>query len=134
MLWRLISHVSLNFLSLADANNLRTLLGIYIFSERNEISLDAANRRRIDGIQSVEVTRDTRLVGRGSLMRGQRIVLKCRLDFYAGEGDMFMFGSVIERFLANYAPINSYTRVEMVDVFSGVSFQWPPRLGNQILL
>ena len=47
---------------------------------------------------------------------------------------MFMFGSVIERFLANYAPINSYTRVEMVDVFSGVSFQWPPRLGNQILL
>ena len=67
-------------------------------------------------------------------MRGQRIVLKCRLDFYAGEGDMFMFGSVIERFLANYAPINSYTRVEMVDVFSGVSFQWPPRLGNQILL
>ena len=134
LLWRLISHVSLNFLSLADANNLRTLLGIYIFSERNEISLDAANRRRIDGIQSVEVTRDTRLVGRGSLMRGQRIVLKCRLDFYAGEGDMFMFGSVIERFLANYAPINSYTRVEMVDVFSGVSFQWPPRLGNQILL
>ena len=134
LLWRLISHVSLNFLSLADANNLRTLLGIYIFSERNEISLDAANRRRIDGIQSVEVTRDTRLVGRGSLMRGQRIVLKCRLDYYAGEGDMFMFGSVVERFLANYAPINSYTRVEMVDVFSGVSFQWPPRLGNQVLL
>ena len=134
LLWRLISHVSLNFLSLADANNLRTLLGIYIFSERNEISLDAANRRRIDGIQSVEVTRDTRLVGRGSLMRGQRIVLKCRLDYYAGEGDMFMFGSVVERFLANYAPINSYTRVEMVDVFSGESFQWPPRLGNQVLL
>ena len=26
------------------------------------------------------------------------------------------------------------TGVEMVDVFSGVSFQWPPRLGNQILL
>ena len=134
LLWRLISHVSLNFLSLADANNLRTLLGIYIFSERNEISQDAANRRRIDGIQSVEVTRDTRLVGRGSLMRGQRIVLKCRIDHYAGEGDMFLFGSIVERFLADYAPINSYTRVEMIDLFSGVSFQWPPRLGNQVLL
>ena len=98
------------------------------------MSLDASNLLRIVFILFFEVTRDTRLVGRGSLMRGQRIVLKCRLDYYAGEGDMFMFGSVVERFLANYAPINSYTRVEMVDVFSGVSFQWTPRLGNQVLL
>lgn len=134
LLWRLISHVSLNFLSLADASNLRALLGIYIFSERNEESQDAANRRRIDGIESVEVVRGTRLVGRSGLMRGQRIVLKCRLDHYAGPGDMFLFGSVVERFLGDYAPINSYTQLEMIDIFSGESFQWPPRLGSKVLL
>ena len=134
LLWRLISHVSLNFLSLAEVGNLRALLGIYLFAESNEEKQDAANRRRIDGIQSVEVTRDTRLVGRGSLMRGQRIVLGCRPDHYAGPGDLFLFGSVVERFLADYAPINSYTRVEVIDLLSGESFQWPPRLGNKALL
>lgn len=134
LLWRLISHVSLNFLSLADAGNLRALLGIYIFSERNEESRDAANRRRIDGIVSVEVHPGTRLVGRNSLMRGQRIVLKCRPEHYAGPGDMYLFGSVVERFLADYAPINSFTRLEMIDLSSGESFQWPPRLGNKVLL
>lgn len=127
LLWRLIAHVSLNFLSLADAGNPRALLGIYIFSERNEESRDAANRRRIDGIAAVEVRPATRLVGRNSLMRGQQIVLKRRPDHYAGALDMYLFGSVVERFLADYAPINLFTRLEMVDLSSGESFQWPPR-------
>jgi len=41
---------------------------------------------------------------------------------------------VLERFLADYAGINSYTRVELEDAFSGTVFKWPPRLGQQPLL
>ena len=134
MLWRLVSHVSLNFLSIASAVNLRALLGLYVFSERQEQGQEAANRRRVEGIQDVTATRETRLVGRGSVLRGQQIRIKCRLDYFAGIGDMYLFGCVLDRFIGDYASINSYTRVELEDAFTGAVFKWPPRLGLQPLL
>lgn len=134
LLWRLISHVSLNFLSVANAANLQSLLNLYVFPERQEQGQEAANRRRIEGIQEVSATPETRLVGRGSVLRGQLVRIKCRQDFFAGIGDMYLFGCVIERFIADYAGINSYTRVEMEDAFSGAIFKWPARLGQQPLL
>jgi type VI secretion system protein ImpG len=134
LLWRLVSHVSLNFLSIANAENLRALLGLYVFSERQEQGQETANRRRIDSIQQVTATRETRLVGRGSVLRGQQIRIKCRLDFFASIGDMYLFGCVLDRFIGDYAGINSYTRVELEDAFTGAVFKWPPRLGQQPLL
>ena len=134
LLWRMVSHVSLNFLSIADATNLRALLGLYVFSERHEQGAETANRRRIDGIQEVIATRETRLMGRGSILRGQLVRIKCRLDYFASIGDMYLFGCVLDRFIADYAGINSYTRVEVEDAFTGALFKWPPRLGQQPLL
>jgi type VI secretion system protein ImpG len=134
LLWRLISHVSLNYLSLADARNLRTMLSIYVFGEHQEQGPECANRRRIAGIESVEATPETRLIGRGSVLRGQAIRIRCRQDHYAGIGDLYLFGCVLERFFGEYASVNSYTRVELEDAFSGVAFKWPARLGSQPLL
>ena len=107
---------------------------MYIFSERQERGQEIANRRRIDGIQEVSAAPETRLMGRGSLLRGQRLRIKCRPDHFSGIGDMYLFGCVLNHFLADYASINSYTRVELEDVFSGAVFKWPPRLGQQPLL
>ena len=134
LLWRLISHVSLNFLSIANAVNLRALLGLYVFSDRQEQGQETANRRRIESIQDVTSTRETRLIGRGSILRGQQVRIKCRLDSFASIGDMYLFGCVLDRFIADYAGVNSYTRVELEDAFTGVLFKWPPRLGQQPLL
>ncbi|OYO27930.1 type VI secretion system baseplate subunit TssF [Janthinobacterium sp. PC23-8] len=134
LLWRLISHVSLNFMSMASAANLQALLNLYVFPDRHEQGQEVANRRRIDGIEEVVATPETRLIGRGGLLRGQLIRIRCRQDHYAGMGDLYLFGCVIERFLADYAGINSYTRVELEDVLSGAVFKWLPRLGQQSLL
>ncbi|TDV28735.1 type VI secretion system protein ImpG [Paraburkholderia caballeronis] len=134
MLWRLISHVSLNFLSIADAPTLQGMLNLYVHGDRQEQGAAAANRRRIDGIQSVTASPETRLVGRGGVLRGQCIRIRCRQDYYAGIGDLYLFGCVLEHFLADYAGINSYTRVELEDSLSGMLFKWPPRLGQQTLL
>ncbi len=132
LLWRLISHVSLNLMSVMETANLRALLALYVPGEDQGPA--AANRWRIDGIDSVEAAPETRLVGRGSVLRGQRVRLRCRGDHYAGIGDLYVFGCVIERFLADYASIHSYTRVELEDAASGSVFEWPPRLGRQTLL
>ena len=134
LLWKLISHVSLNFLSIASADNLKALLGLYVFSERQEQGQEVANRRRIESIQEVTASPDMRLMGRGSILRGQKIHINCRLDFFAGVGDMYLFGCILDRFIGDYAGINSFTRVELEDAFTGALFKWPPRLGQQPLL
>ncbi|WP_296223984.1 type VI secretion system baseplate subunit TssF [Ralstonia sp. UBA689] len=134
LLWRLISHVSLNYLSIAQTANLRTLLALYAQVGQQDQGTEAANRRRIDGIQEVIAMPETRLVGRGSVLRGQFVRIRCRQDHYADIGDMYLFGCVLERFLADYASINAYTRVELEDVLSETIFKWPPRLGQQTLL
>ena len=58
LLWRMISHISLNFLSLADAANLKMMLDLYVFSERQDHGREIANRHRIAGIESLEAEPD----------------------------------------------------------------------------
>lgn len=132
LLWSLLSHVSLNFLSIANAENLQKLLLLYVFSGRQ--GKDVANRRRIDGIRDVKLTPETRLAYRGVVRRGHLIRILCHVDYFAGLGDMYLFGCILERFLAEYAGINCYTRVEVEDALSGRVFKWQPRLGQQAIL
>lgn len=133
LLARLLSHMSLNYLSIANAGNLRALLHLYVFTGPQERRPDIANRRRIDGIQEVRVQAANRIVS-GIMMRGQHITLRCRSDHYAGPGDLFLFGVILDRFLADYAALNTYTRVEIEDVLTGDQYRWPERIGQQQLM
>jgi hypothetical protein len=99
----MISHISLNFLSLADAANLKMMLGLYIFSERQDHGREIANRHRIAGIESLVAEPETRLIGR-RMLSGQRLRLGCRSSHFASLGGLYVFGCVIERFLATTRP------------------------------
>ena len=133
LLWRMISHISLNFLSLADAANLKMMLGLYVFSERQDHGREIANRHRVAGIETLSAEPETRLMGR-RMLSGQRLRLVCRSSHFASLGGLYVFGCVIERFLGDYAAINAYTRLELRDSDSGAVFEWPARLGRQCLL
>ena len=133
MLWRMVSHISLNFLSLANADNLKTLLGLYIFTDRQDHGRETANRHRVAGVESLTAEAETRLMGR-RMLSGQKLSLRCRSSHFASLGSLYLFGCVIERFLGDYAAINAYTRLELRDSDTGTLFEWPARLGRQCLL
>ncbi len=133
LLWRLISHLSLNYTSLATPENLRALLSTYLFEDRRNRAKFTANQKRVAGIEQIESTGTDRLIS-GILMRGCDIHLEVRLDHFAGAGDMFLFGSVLDYFLGLYASINTYTRLTMKEVTKGDIYQWPERLGDRPLL
>lgn len=130
---RLLSHLSLNYLSIGTAENLRALLHLYVFPAPEERGAEVANRRRIEGIEQLTIQRINRIVN-GTMMRGQNLVVKCRGDHFAGNGDLFLFGSILDRFLGDYAAMNSFTRLEIEDVSSGELYQWPERIGQQPLI
>jgi type VI secretion system protein ImpG len=133
LLWRLVSHLSLNRLSLASAENLRALLDLYLFEDQSDLTVLAANRKRIEGIDEAVSLPADRLV-RGIPMRGRELRLRIRGDHFASAGDLFLFGSILDEFLGGYASLNTFTRLTVQEVRRGETIQWQPRLGPQPLL
>jgi len=133
LLWRLLSHLSLNYLSLSKAENLRALLELYIFEETRDKTAITANRKRIAGIEGVETKGTQRLIA-GIMMRGRNIRMTVRQDHFAGPGDLYLFGSILDHFLGNYASINTYTRLSIQEAIKGDLYQWPARIGAHPLI
>ncbi|MCK5001617.1 MAG: type VI secretion system baseplate subunit TssF [Gammaproteobacteria bacterium] len=133
MLWRLLSHLSLNYLSLADTENLKALLGLYIFSSNSGNTLEVANRKRIEGLSKITVDACDRLVS-GIPMRGQSINVCVNPANYAGVGDMYLFGVLLDRLFSSFSSINCFTEFSMTDEVSEKTFSWPVRTGDRPLI
>ncbi|MGY4730808.1 type VI secretion system baseplate subunit TssF [Burkholderia pyrrocinia] len=133
LLWRTIGHLALNFLSLGSRDNLKRMLELHAFDGGDDRARAQGDRRRIDGIESVDARPETRIVGE-RLLSGQHIRLRCSADAFGGVGELFLFGCVLERFLSDYAAVNTYTRVEIDETRTGERFTWSPRMGAQCLL
>jgi type VI secretion system protein ImpG len=132
-LWRLISQLSLNYLSLVEggAEALRELLQLHNFAD------SAAVDRQIRGIKRVESAPCySRIEGEHgvSFARGHRVEIDFDESQYAG-GGVYLFASVLERFLGLYASLNSFsilaTRTEQR---KEMLREWPPRAGWKTLL
>ncbi len=133
LLWRLLSHLSLNYLSLADSENLKALLGLYIFPGGSSPKEVAINQKRVDGIQKVSVRAEDQLV-RGDLLRGQVIDIGLDRDYYASNGDMYLFATMLERLFNSFSSINCYTQLKVTDTSTGHEYIWPAKLGTRSLL
>lgn len=131
--WRLISHLSLNYLSIADSDArqgavaLRELLALY--GELAETSV----RKQIDGVvsvQAVPITRRAPIPGPIAFARGLEVTVK--LDETAFEGSsIFLLGAVLEQFFAKYASINSFTETVVRSTERGEIIRWPARIGRR---
>ncbi|MCZ4329825.1 type VI secretion system baseplate subunit TssF [Castellaniella denitrificans] len=133
LLWDVISHTTLNLLSLASIDNLRAILHLYNSTCSHDNSVRSANERQIEGLLDLSITPESRLV-RGSLLQGQHIVLSCDEKNWPGTGTLYLWGCVLDRFLASYISINTYTRFEIHDKNTGTRFTWPMRMGLKTVL
>jgi len=133
MLWRLLSHLSLNYLSLADTDNLKALLGLYIFSSNTGNRLEIANRKRIEGVLKISVKPCDELL-QGIPMRGQKINVRVNPANFAGLGDMYLFGVLLDRLFASFASINCFTRFSLTDDATEEKYYWPARIGDRPLI
>jgi type VI secretion system protein ImpG len=130
--WRLLSHLALNYLSLVDAVSLRSILEVYNFHALVDRQAARENQLRLEGIQAVRSNPMDWLV-RGVPVRGTAIDVDLDENSFAGEGDLFLFATILNELFALYATINSFTRLTVRGVKLGEIYQWHPRLGRQIL-
>ncbi|MFS2128130.1 type VI secretion system baseplate subunit TssF, partial [Pseudomonas sp. Pseusp97] len=129
--WRLISQLSLNYLSLAEngqgAAALRELLRLYADSQ------DPALPLQIEGLREVSsrpITRRLPMPGPIVFGRGLEITLEFDENAFRGTG-VFLLGAVFERFLARYVSLNSFTETVLRSTERGEIMRWKARPGRR---
>ncbi|WP_182869841.1 type VI secretion system baseplate subunit TssF [Stieleria mannarensis] len=130
--WRLINHLSLNYLSLVNnktggATALRELLALY--SDTNNVMTG----KQIDAVRSIDSTPVTRpLPSSGPLSFGRGLELTLTLDETGFEGTgAFLMAAVLNEFFAKYVSINSFTETVFRTTERGEVTRWPAKMGRR---
>jgi len=127
--WRLISHLSLNYMSIVQGGEeaLREILRLYDFDN------SPATRQQINGIVSLTSHHITKRMGQG-FCRGVQVTIEFDEDKFVGTG-LYLFACILERFLGQYVSVNSFSQLTVKTIQKKEAIkQWPPRNGNRVLL
>ncbi|MCX9156615.1 type VI secretion system baseplate subunit TssF [Niveibacterium sp. 24ML] len=129
--WKLVSHLSLNYLSLLDSDKQSGAAALREMFELYASTSDAGMRRQIEGLRSIEARPVvTRLPMPGPLCFGRGIQITLDVDELAFEGgSAFLLGAVLERFFARHVSLNSFTETVLRSISRGQIMHWRPRCG-----
>lgn len=131
--WRLISQLSLNYLSLIDEGleAFQEILRLYNFAET------AYGDKQIEGLVHLSSRPHFAPVvyDQGTFFaRGTKVEMDFDEDQFVGEG-VYLFASVLERFLGLYVSLNSFTQLEVrTRQRKEILKLWPPRAGQRVLI
>jgi type VI secretion system protein ImpG len=131
--WRLVSHLSLNHLSLTDGGveALREMLALY------DLPRSPTSQRQIGGIAAVDYKATTTwLPGNpfACMARGMEVRMTIQEEAFVGSG-IHVFAQVMERFLGLYVHANSFTQLVLASGKTGEELlRCAPRSGDLSLL
>ncbi|WP_439890896.1 type VI secretion system baseplate subunit TssF [Ralstonia sp. 25C] len=136
MAWRLIRQLNFNYLPFEDLDHreggqgLRDLLRLYLPDE------DTGHLRQVEslvGVQTRPVTR--KLLGTGPMTFGRGIECALTVDEAGFSGvSPYLFGVILEHWLARHVSINSFTQTELHSMQRGRIARWPVRTGTRGVL
>lgn len=133
--WKLISHLSLNYLSLIDtpeadgAAAIREMLNLYCIEGEHQ----PVSRRQIEGLRDVKsapILRRINTPGPVAFARGMELTLAFDESFFDG-ASAFLLGTVMEEFLTRYVSLNSFTETVISTQQRGEIKRWPARSGRK---
>jgi type VI secretion system protein ImpG len=131
--WRLIRQLSFNYMPLAELDHgdggqaLRNMLGLFIARGERE---RARQIEALVGARTEPVVR--RLPGDGLLVYGRGVRCELTVDETGFSGiSPYLFGLVLEHYLARHVSINVFTETELRSMQRGLITQWRPRMGGR---
>jgi type VI secretion system protein ImpG len=130
--WRLISHLSLNYLSLVEEGRgaLQEILKLYNFADLKVID------QQISSISDLQSRKHfARVVSEHGISFARGIQVDVEFDEETFAGSVFLFASILEHFLGLYVSLNSFSQLAVrTKQRKEVLRQWQPRAGQRILL
>ena len=137
--WSLVSNLSTNYLSIDTGRDDDGSSGAALLRQMLELYTDeksGSDRRQLEGIVSIKTqpaVRQRMFRGRVELAHGQEITLTLDESAFQGTG-AYLLGSVLERFFARHATINSFTETVLETIQRNEVERWPVRLGQRRLI
>ena len=132
-LWRLISQLSLNYLSLVGEGKeaLQEILRLYNFTGSTYLE------KQIQGMVELNSRKHfARVISENGIafVRGTEVDMLFDEEQFVG-GGVYLFATVLERFLGLYVSMNSFSQlIARTQQRKEVLRKWPPRAGEAILL
>lgn len=131
--WRLIRQLSFNYMPLSDLDHgdggqaLRNMLRLFIAPDERE---QARQIEALVGARTEPVVR--RLPGQDLLVYGRGVRCALTLDETGFSGvSPYLFGLVLEHYLARHVSINVFTKTELHSMQRGLVTRWRPRMGGR---
>ncbi len=126
-LWSLIAHLSVSFSTLAEANTFKSILNLYNWAKAH----NHPNKKRIESIKKIHKPKLITKVMNQSLIRGIEFHIEVDAkEFENGEGEINLFGMVLNKFLSHYVTLNSYVFLRITESGTSVSYTWNPVSGE----
>jgi len=131
--WRLISMLSLNYLSLNEEG--RTAMQEIL--RLHNVSDSTASENQVGSILTMKSSPGFALVDSAYGLipaRGTQVEMEFDEQQFAGSG-LYVFAAVLDRFLAGYASMNSFSQLTARSTLRKEAMgKWPPRAGTQALM
>ncbi|WP_404365724.1 type VI secretion system baseplate subunit TssF [Marinobacter sp.] len=130
--WQFIRNLNLEHFAGDDAcERLKAVLQLHDFRQTPE------SQTLIEGIDSVTIKRAVARVGSGvhrGACQGSEIIVRFSRPRYAGTS-IYLFSAILDRFFAQFAQLNSFTRVRIRLSGHNEDYHvWPARAGERELL
>jgi type VI secretion system protein ImpG len=136
VIWRLVSHLSLNYLSLTDTSPAEGAMALRQMLELYGITPESPMRKQLEGVRSVKVTPIVRRMptkGPVTVGRGLEVELICDERSFEGTTP-FVLAAVLEEFFARHASINAFTETVLHITGRGEIMRWKPRFAQRPVL
>ncbi len=134
--WRMIRHLSLNYLSLLDAPGDEGAVALHDLLKLYTDPADAFTKKQVEGVRSAQaapIVRRVETPGPIAFARGLEVSLLFDEDAFQGTG-MFVLGSVLEQFFGRYVSLNSFTETVIRSQQRGEIIRWKPQVGRRPLI
>jgi type VI secretion system protein ImpG len=131
--WRVLAHMAMSYRSITELDVLRALVDIYNFHAIIDRQAARANQLRQQAIKSVKVRPTDRLY-RGAPVRGVAADIELDEGGFSGEGEMYLFASVLNEMFCSYVSLNSFTQLTVTGSNTRVVYKWEPKAGNLFLI
>lgn len=131
--WRVLAHMAMSYRSITELEVLRALVDIYNFQAIIDRQAARANQLRQQAIKAVKVRPTDRLY-RGAPVRGVAADIELDEGGFSGEGEMYLFASILNEMFCSYVSLNSFTQLTVTGTNTRVVYKWEPKAGNLYLI
>jgi type VI secretion system protein ImpG len=134
--WRFVNQLSLNHLSLLDADEEQGAAALREMLRLHVPEADSSQHKQVEGLRAVRtepVVRRLAMPGPIAFGRGVRIELEVDELAFQG-GSAFLLGCVLERFFARHVSMNGFTETHMRSPTRGTILAGRPTCGTRPIL